>query len=613
MAANYLILLSEDPAILPGLIARASRTGSLGVVFATDRVAVMADAACPTISLGSDRGIVLGRLFGRSDYAPITSVDPPCTSPDASCLPVLIERCWGSYVAIEQGADRETAVLRDPSGGLPAYYVSSNGVHAIASDVATIGVVDLLRVEVDWENIGFQFRFPNQRSESTAIRGVRELLPGFALIWDGAMLQTEARWSPWDHVANRMVSDPVGTANRVRTTIEGCIGALGRSYGNMLAGVSGGLDSSIIAAALARAGCEPHCVTVATQHPEGDERHYARQLCSALKLPLHEAQFATAHVDPCRPSAPFLPRPIGEPFLQSYDHIARAIGDAQATGTIFRGNGGDAVFCFMQNATPIVDRLMLEGLRPALWKTVRDVCRMTESSLATVLFSALRKAMAGPTSSANRQDERFLLPAAGTGSAHAGHPWLVPRSGVPPGRATHVQWVVRVQRFAEGNRHQADLELICPLLSQPIIEECLAIPSWAWVAGGINRSAARSAFAGVLPPSVIERTVKGGPDAFCIELLDAYRDIIREQLMDGLLAARGVIDRRAVERSLSNLGPPRNNDYLRLLALADAEAWVRHWSIGAAPADGRLSGPDAAVRSEESAGRSSHSAASGTT
>jgi asparagine synthase (glutamine-hydrolysing) len=373
----------------------------------------------------------------------------------------------------------------------------------------------------------------------------------------------------------------------------------------MLVGVSGGLDSSIIAAALARAGCEPQCMTVATRHPEGDERDHARALCSALELPLHEAQFAAAHVDPRRPSGPAPPRPIGEPFLQSYDHLARGVADGQGIGTLFRGNGGDAVFCFMQNAIPIVDRLLVEGPRPALWKTVGDVCRMTESSLSTVLWAALRKAIAGPTSSANREDGRFLLPAAGSGSAHAGHPWLAPRRGVPPGRATHVQWVVRVQRFAEGNRHEADLDLICPLLAQPIIELCLSIPSWEWIAGGINRAAVRSAFADILPQSVLERTTKGGPDAFCIELLDAYRDVIREQLMDGLLAANGVIDRRAVERSLSYLGPPRDNDYLRLLALADAEAWVRHWSIGTAPSNGRPSGRDA-VRTEESARRSSH-------
>ncbi|MEN2790213.1 asparagine synthase-related protein [Sphingomonas oligophenolica] len=605
MPAQYLILLSDDAETLSDGIARALRTGSLCVVFATDRVAVMANAACPAVALGSGRGVVLGRLFGRSDFAPITTLDPPTTSPDASSLPLLVDRYWGSYVAIEQGADRKAVVLRDPSGGLPVYHVSTNRLHAIASDAATLCVADLLHVEVAWENIGFQFRFPNQRSDETAICGLRELLPGFALVQDGGQVRAEARWSPWDHIANRPVGDRTASFDHLRMTIEGCIGALGRSYGRMLVGVSGGLDSSIIAAALARAGCEPECVTVATRHPEGDERHHARALCTALKLPFHEAQFAVAHVDPCRPSAPLLARPIGEPFLQSYDYLARRVADGQGMGAIFRGNGGDAVFCFMQNATPIVDRLLVEGPRPALWQTVRDACRMTGTSLPTMLFAALRKATAGPTSSANREDARFLLPTAGTGSVHAGHPWLAPRRGVPPGRATHVQWVMRVQRFAEGHRHPDDLDLICPLLAQPVIEQCLAIPSWEWIAGGINRATARRAFAGVLPRSVLERTVKGGPDAFCIELLDAYRSIVREQLMDGLLAAKGLIDRRAVERSLSYLGPPRDNDYLRLLALADAEAWARHWSTGAAPFSSGRSGRDA-----ESAGRSSHSAAS---
>ena len=90
-----------------------------------------------------------------------------------------------------------------------------------------------------------------------------------------------------------------------------------------------------------------------------------------------------------------------------------------------------------------------------------------------------------------------------------------------------------------------------------------------------NRAVARAAFAADLPDLIVERRTKGGPDGFAAEVYETHRGQIREQLLGGMLRDHGVIDGTAVEAALSGDAMVRNLDFIRLLQLADAEAWAR--------------------------------------
>ncbi|MGK4422636.1 asparagine synthase-related protein, partial [Klebsiella pneumoniae] len=70
------------------------------------------------------------------------------------------------------------------------------------------------------------------------------------------------------------------------------------------------------------------------------------------------------------------------------------------------------------------------------------------------------------------------------------------------------------QSYVEGHDPQDLLPTVSPLLSQPLVETCLGVPSWLWFEGGRNRVVARRAFAGDLPADVIWRRSKGTPDSF---------------------------------------------------------------------------------------------------
>jgi asparagine synthase (glutamine-hydrolysing) len=61
---------------------------------------------------------------------------------------------------------------------------------------------------------------------------------------------------------------------------------------------------------------------------------------------------------------------------------------------------------------------------------------------------------------------------------------------------------------------------VSPLVSQPLIELCLAIPTWFWCADGQNRAIARKAFAGDLPPPTLARRSRGTSESFILQALE---------------------------------------------------------------------------------------------
>src|SRR3546814_10817974 len=56
--------------------------------------------------------------------------------------------------------------------------------------------------------------------------------------------------------------------------------------------------------------------------------------------------------------------------------------------------------------------------------------------------------------------------------------------------------------YMEAQDRRFPFDPVHPLMSQPIIEACLSVPSWEACRGGSDRSFTRRAFTGDLPPTV---------------------------------------------------------------------------------------------------------------
>jgi asparagine synthase (glutamine-hydrolysing) len=574
MSPRYLLLVG-DGRWTDALLQQLSSQTGLELSSRDGRLAVFRNAACHCLAIGQS-GCIVGSLFHRHGPArPVSSL----TANEAAAMAksggqAILGRFWGGYVAAIVDAD-SIRILRDPTGVFPCYYVRRGGLAYLASD-AELLVACGIDVDIDFEEVGRQLYRALVPSPATALRPIRELLPGFAIRLPGDLNAQEACWSPWDHVVHPVEQDEA--VDRVSRVVRHCVRASASTQGRLLLSVSGGLDSSIIAACLASAGADTICLTMFADDPAADERPFARALCTQLGLELIERPYRLEDIDIAEPLATHLPRPRDRTQANAYERVHLEVAWEVGASAFMTGNGGDNVFGYSQSAAAIADRYLAEGIGSGVLGSLIDVCNQTGCSIFDAIAAAWRLAK-GPARYTVRPTPLFLDRhfVASIGASDLDHPWLAAPAAALPGNAAHIASVLRLQAYLEASRG-AHLPVLSPLVSQPIIETCLQIPSWEWRAGGRDRSVARRAFAHDLPAAVLDRRVKGTPGRFAARLLDHFRPAIRDRLVGGSLAAHKIVDAVALDQVLAGERPVPDLERVRILELVNVEAWLDHWA-----------------------------------
>ncbi len=128
---------------------------------------------------------------------------------------------------------------------------------------------------------------------------------------------------------------------------------------------------------------------------------------------------------------------------------------------------------------------------------------------------------------------------------------------------------------------EAAPELVSPLLSQPLVELCLRLPTWLLTQGGRGRALARRAFAHDIPREIATRQSKGGMEEHVALILDRNLSFARGLLLDGHLARQGFLDRKKVEAILANRLSDRGENLSEIHDCIAVEAWLQRMMAAA--------------------------------
>lgn len=542
----------------------ARSDGGLAKVFDGKPLTVWTPAGTPVILSDDGTAIVVGVLFDRTTGTRATGLKGGITAAR------IITNHWGSYVLLAAGA-RDHFVLREPSGAVPVYHGSQGAVEVYASDAALLELTCAEPFRPDLDFIRHWLTYPFLRTWRTGAAGVRELLPGMGRrIEAGREVLFEA-WSPYaDAGADRAIPGFADAVASLRDEALRTIPLLADAGGDIAVQLSGGLDSSIVAAALHQAGLRFRAVTFATLAPDGDERRFARMVaesCGAELVELTEEPSRTALE--IQAGSPL--RPPANPMLQPLHRAISIRSTLLGVDALLDGAGGDNVFAFLNTASPAVDAFRRQGGTAAL-RALRDIAHVHGCTFWAAARSAVRRMRRGAASPWPR-NTAFLRPEA-IMPAPDRHPWLSAPRGVLPGTADHVRMIVGIHHFLV-DPSAAGPAAVHPLLAQPLLELCLRIPTWLWFAGGRDRAVAREAFRGLLPDAILERRRKGSVESMLVRAYVASRPRLERFLLDGGLAGCGLIDGAAVSDYLRQPGEPRDLGYIRLLEIAAAEQWHR--------------------------------------
>jgi asparagine synthase (glutamine-hydrolysing) len=570
-------------------------------IFHADRHSGASDACLLPYSAGA----VLGKIFAGDVESPAAAAAVVFDDAESSRIVAtggrrLLERYWGRYVAIVRNAvTGEIWVLRDPSGGFPCWCTSHDGITIVCSDIDDCRALGTLSLTVNWSYVTGLVAHAGQQVRDTALNEVTEIQPGERLRFSSGSMERSIEWNPIDIAHNAPLQSVDEAVTLLRETTLRCVHAWASCYSGILHNLSGGLDSSIVLSCLKTAPSGPRisCLNYFSRGPNEDERRYARMMARHAGVELMEHE-----LDPraLRLEQILTLRHSARPWFYLYElehglFEGGLAAERNATG-LFSGAGGDSVFYQARADLAVTDYLFDHGVSRGLVTTAMDAARISRKSVWSLLFQALRCRMFepewDPIAMAKPLARTIVTPEVvdiAKRNKRLTHPWLTPAAarGVSPGILWHIMSLSMPPAYYSSFFRDNYPERTLPLLSQPLVELCLRIPTYLLIRNGRDRALARRAFSGDLPEEIIRRSAKGRADQHARNMLDANLPFVRELLLDGLLVQRGLLDRANLETYLTRDRSPADFQYNEILQEhVCTEAWLRSWLTSSCAAQG---------------------------
>jgi asparagine synthase (glutamine-hydrolysing) len=452
--------------------------------------------------------------------------------------------------------------------------------------VADLAPLKLPAFTANWHYLAAFIYSSQLQIRECAYKEIKEVLSGDCLVMSGLAVRQSVIWDPRDICRQRQIVRYDEAVTELREVAQTCIDAWAAIYNPVLHSLSGGFDSAVVLGCLSHSSSKPRitCVNQYAREHDEDERRYARLAADRAQVRLVELDMAsvTNCFDTRLLAAPRMPKPSGLILsrlleIQTINQLAAGIGSR----TLWTGQGGDHIFLQTTAMTSAGDYLATRGCGRGLVAAIRDAALLSRQPYWAVLKAACAAAFkrGGRGSSPSRAPARtsfFLDPAAlpERVDEYVAHPWASPATDVPGGKQAQIRVLSEVL-----NRHRPlpGLELAPqhhPLLSQPLMEMCLQIPTYLLVEGGRERALAREAFADRIPTEIIQRRDKGSVIGHAIEMIRRGETFIRELLLNGVLAEAGIIRPDELEPYLD--GSPFDEDvFLPFVACLAAEVWTR--------------------------------------
>lgn len=538
---------------------------------------------CP---LGS-HGVLLGTLFRRGkELACGERFEPAAVSESDACRMVsdpgqtLISEYWGNYVAVlHDPCSGDVSILRGPASSLPCFHLASECIDIYFSSMELCAQITARHFSIDWQHLARTLLAP-RADGITDVRDVTEILPGHierlrcgrrdhAVLWDPCSISLQPQLDDWTQASQAL-----------RDVTRACVSAWAAPFDCVLHALSGGLDSSVTLACLVETPVRVVCLTQYGDDPDSDERPFARLAARHVDCELIEhrrdenVDFATACYSVRLAHCPSL-------RLAGVDRVQQDAARQRGAKAIFRGDGGDELFCRTQLGLYVMDFVRERGFGSGFTGLLVHAAAAEGITAWPLLLRAVSSRFSRPrigfAELMARDIERATLL-----KREVVRELISQEAGAriqteSPGHAWQASLLKAPRTFTGPFSRADDPPDIAPLLSQPLIELCLRIPTYFQMRGRKDRALARAAFATDLPREIVERRDKGDAEQLAKAMLSRNLEFARELLLDGIVAKQGFVDRTRLEATLAMCPSVDAVPSVPLFGILGAEVWARAW------------------------------------
>lgn len=320
----------------------------------------------------------------------------------------VVSRLRGMFAFALYDANRQQLVLaRDRLGEKPLFVLERPGLVAFASEMSSLLSANLMPIRVDIPSLHAYFRYQYVPEPETIICGVRHLPAGhFATISvQRPRLKLQRYWAidaiePLEGTPRDLVAEQL-----LEIASIACHGSA-----EMGVALSGGIDSSAIAALLHQAGTSLTGFSVGySEVPTIDERRRASTFADRIGIPMTELEIASEDVP-----AQFddvvtaLDQPIADLASFGYYQLARAARNA-GVKVMFLGHGGDELFWGYRWVDEAIESLFsFQSLRRDQFYAFSEPYKMAERHLGRVCSSEFMAVPARDTAAAALEGQNAL-------------------------------------------------------------------------------------------------------------------------------------------------------------------------------------------------------------
>jgi asparagine synthase (glutamine-hydrolysing) len=513
--------------------------------------------------------------------------------------------------AVWDEREKTLTLARDRLGIKPLFYAETKteeGVSFVfASEAKGVLASGLLKPVLDLEGLNQQLTFLWTPDPHTLFRGIRRLPPAHFLTWRAGSVRLREWWD----VSFDEVEEGRGEAwwrERVSETLERVVGLEMVSDVPLGSFLSGGVDSSVVTALMAKRGGGRRVSTYTVGIEEDDLRFdiipsdvpWARKVGRLLDADYHETML--------RPDVagllPMLVRHLEMPVIDMAISSYLVSKEARETLTVMlSGMGGDEVFAgyprqVAMSLAGALDPVPAVLRRPAM----RAVAGALPGGRPGRLTAPLRNAKKFAKSAALDFESRYM--GFGTYFTDEAKQRLYTdevREGVGQADAyyLHRRYFERCAKAAPLNRllyvdmktflpclnldytdrtsMAATLEVRVPLLNHELVELTARMPPRLKLKGLRRKYILKKAAEELLPRDVVWRKKAGFGAPIRAWLRGPLRPLVDEMLSEEVVRSRGLFRpeevRRVVEANLSG----REDFNLQVLQLLTLEMWQREF------------------------------------
>jgi len=247
--------------------------------------------------------------------------------------------------ALWDEAKQRLYLCRDRLGIKPLVYFQDSSSLVFASEIQALLQDKSIPRELDWEALKLYLTFNYVPAPLSIYQRIKKLLPGHYLLWENGNYSTQQYWDIPSNDSKSSTYDFQQHSKQLRQTFEDAVKIRMIADVPLGAFLSGGMDSSIIVALMAR-NSGKSINTFNISYPDltlYDESSYARQVAAMYNTDHHEIRLDSNEILQVIPEAL---SSLGEPFADSslLPTLVISKETRKKVTVALAGDGGDELF-----------------------------------------------------------------------------------------------------------------------------------------------------------------------------------------------------------------------------------------------------------------------------